>query len=271
MIDIHTHLLPGFDDGARNIAEAVEMAFQARDDGIEAAIATPHILEPGRPHREEILAAVAEMRAIFAERGVNLDLFPGAEILIDPALPELLAEGRLMTICDAGRHLLLELPLAEMPRYTESVVFELLTLGVTPILAHPERNRDLARDPRLLHRLVERGCLVQLSTGSIRGRFGREAERAARAFLREDLVHFLGTDAHGADHRRPLMAAAAAKAAEICGPEKARALVEENPRRLLDGLPIPSSGPESRRSTKARGVLGFFRRIGMALLPEYWK
>lgn len=245
MIDIHAHILPGFDDGAKNLAEAVEMAFQAQEDGIEAMIATPHIIEPNRAHREEILAAVARMRAIFAERGAALELLPGAEIHIDPSLPELLAEGQLMTLCDAGRHILLELPLAEMPRYTEDVIFELLTLGVTPILAHPERNRDLARDPRLLRRLVERGCLVQLSTGSIRGRFGREAEHAARVFLREDLVHFLGTDAHGADRRRPLMAEAAAMAAEICGPDKARILVEENPRRLLPDLRRLGHGTQS--------------------------
>ncbi|MGQ9778249.1 MAG: tyrosine-protein phosphatase [Bacillota bacterium] len=256
MIDIHAHILPGFDDGAKNIAEAVEMAYQAQEDGITAVVATPHILEPGRDHREEILAAVEKMRVVFAERGLRLALFPGAEIHIDPSLPELVAAGKVMTINDAGRYLLLELPLGEMPGYTEEVTFGLLTLGVTPIIAHPERNRDLARDVWLLRRLVEQGCLVQLSTGSIRGRFGREAERAAKLFLREGLVHFLGTDAHGADRRRPRMAEAAAKAAEVCGEEQAEALVEANPRAVLEGTPIPFLS-----EVTPQGAEGLFRQI----------
>ncbi|NLG83021.1 MAG: phosphotransferase [Firmicutes bacterium] len=271
MIDIHAHILPGFDDGAHSIAEAVEMAYQAYEDGITAAIATPHILDPRRDHREKILAAVEKMRVVFAERRARLEIFPGAEVHIDPCLPELVAAGKVMTMNDAGRYLLLELPLGEMPGYTEEVTFGLVPLGGTPIIAHPERNRDLARDVRLLRRLVEQGCLVQLSTGSIRGRFGREAERAAKVFLREGLVHFLGTDAHGADRRRPRMAEAAAKITEACGPEWARTLVEENPRRLLAGLPVQAEKVTPGSSSASRGVLGFLRRVGAAFLPRLWK
>ncbi|MGE5599089.1 MAG: CpsB/CapC family capsule biosynthesis tyrosine phosphatase, partial [Bacteroidota bacterium] len=123
----------------------------------------------------------------------------------------------------------------ELPRYTESVVFDLLSLGVTPIIAHPERNRDLARHPKLLQDLIERGCLAQVSTGSVRGRFGPEARRAAEAFLARGLVHLLGTDAHGPDRRRMIMAEARDLVAARHGTEFARALTADNPLAVLEG------------------------------------
>lgn len=235
MVDIHAHILPGFDDGAQTFAEALEMARQAADDGIKTIIATPHIIYPDRPHREKILLAVAALREYLAAEGVAIEILPGAEVHIAPDLGRLALARQVMTLCDAGRYLLLELPLGELPLFTEEVVFDLLTAGLTPIIAHPERNRDLAREPRLLRKLVDRGCLAQVSTGSVRGRFGREAQRAARRMLADGLIHFMASDGHGAERRRVLMAEARERVAEWCGVQTARALTSINPRMVAAG------------------------------------
>ena len=170
MVDLHAHILPGFDDGAQSAAEAVEMAYQAEQDGIGTIVATPHIIDPAPADRERILAAVDELQDRLAQGGIRIRLLPGAEIHITSSLVALAKQGRLMTLNDTGKYLLLELPLLEIPWFTETTIFGLLTAGITPIIAHPERNHELARRPDLLKRLVERGCLTQISSGSLRDR-----------------------------------------------------------------------------------------------------
>ena len=122
MVDIHAHILPGFDDGAQTFAEALQMARQAADDGIKTIIATPHIIYPDRPHREKILLAVAALREYLAAEGVAIEILPGAEVHIAPDLGKLALARQVMTFCDAERYLLLELPLGELPRFTEEAI-----------------------------------------------------------------------------------------------------------------------------------------------------
>ncbi|MGE5599732.1 MAG: CpsB/CapC family capsule biosynthesis tyrosine phosphatase, partial [Bacteroidota bacterium] len=110
MIDIHAHILPGFDDGAGTMAEAVEMARQASANGIATVVATPHILDPLRPHRDKILSTVTDLRAALRAAGIAVEILPGAEIHIEPEVARAVRDGAAMTIGDAGRHLLLELP-----------------------------------------------------------------------------------------------------------------------------------------------------------------
>lgn len=261
MIDIHAHILPGFDDGAATMAEAVEMACQARADGIGTIVATPHILDAAKPHREKILAGVRELQARLDEGRIAVRILPGAEIHIGPDVARMAAEGLAMTLCDAGKYLLLELPLNEMPRYTESVVFDLLSYGITPVLAHPERNRDLARDPRLVQSLVDQGCLTQISTGSIRGRFGTEARKAAETLIKRGLAHIMATDGHGSVHRRVMMAEARAKVASEHGQDLALDLTRRVPQAVIEGRVHDPRG--------ARPVRGGWRRLaGLKLAPD---
>jgi len=248
MIDIHAHILPGFDDGARNLAEAVEMACQARQDGIEAIVATPHILDPTVPHRARILAAVAALQERLDAEGIPMRILPGAEIHVGPDVAGMVAQGQAMTLCDGGRYLLLELPQNELPNYTGQVVFDLLTLGVTPIIAHPERNRDLARNPSQLEALVRRGCLTQISTGSVRGRFGPEARKAAEFYLAHGLAHLMATDGHGTYRRRVMMAEAHARVAASYGDQAAVDLTHNAPAAVIEGRayePPPAHPPRN--------------------------
>lgn len=249
MIDIHAHILPGFDDGARTFAEAAEMACQALEDGITEIVATPHVLDPDRTPRERIITAALALQDKLDADGIAVRIRPGAENHIRPDLPLLVREEKVMTLCDAGRYLLLELPLRELPLYTEQVVFDLLTLGVTPIIAHPERQCELARDPRKLEALVRRGCLAQISTGSVRGRFGREARRAAEIMLTRGLAHVLATDGHGADRRRIAMAEAGERVAGLFGDEFAAQLTAAGPEAIVRGRALECRAPASRART----------------------
>jgi len=157
----------------------------------------------------------------------RLRLLVGAEAYLDPALPELVGRGKILTLGDLGTHLLVELPLAEVPRWADEVLFSLALAGVTPVLAHPERCAGVRRRLEWLAAAVERGALVQVNGGSLTGAYGGEVARAAAGLVRRGLVHFLGSDAHGPD-RPALLAGAVVRAERIAGAGTARRLAWQN-------------------------------------------
>lgn len=147
MIDIHVHILPELDDGARNLEDALEMAGQACADGISAVVATPHVVSGLYPNaRETILEAVEHFSAIIEQRGIPLKIMPGAEYRLEPDLPDRLAGGELLTLNNSGRHLLVELPASHIPQYTDRVIYELLLQGVVTVIDHPERNAGFVKE-----------------------------------------------------------------------------------------------------------------------------
>ncbi|OPX90544.1 MAG: Tyrosine-protein phosphatase YwqE [Pelotomaculum sp. PtaB.Bin104] len=229
MIDIHSHILPGIDDGATSPAEAVAMARCAVAGGIRCMVATPHVTGQYPNVKEGILQAVKNFRQVLQEEGIFLDILPGAEYLLEPDLPGRLSRGELMTINDTGRYLLVELPATLLPDFTLPVFYELQLQGVTPIIAHPERNSVFARDPSALHELVGRGALAQLTAGSLSGLLGPLAAATARKFLAQSCAHFIASDAHAATGRAPELTHAFKKAARLAGEAQALSLVNENP------------------------------------------
>jgi protein-tyrosine phosphatase len=140
--------------------------------------------------------------------------------------------------------MLLEFPFHSMPPNVETAIFQILNAGVTPVIAHPERNRKIQEKPATLAHLIERGALAQLDAGSLTGSFGPEARRLAKRIIEAGLAHFIATDAHHQDRRRPVLSPAAAVAADWGGEEYARAMVEANPEALINNRAIPFQ-PES--------------------------
>lgn len=244
MIDIHAHILPGCDDGAAAEAEALAAARQALSFGVHSIVATPHII-PGvfDNTRERILAQVAQLQAVLTAAGVPVCVFPGAEYYLEPELPEKLDRGELLTLADQGRHLLVELPTAGVPPYAGQVLFDLLVRGVTPVLAHPERSRELVAEPERMYRLVAQGVLVQVTAGSLTGLFGREARAAAELFVRQHWVHFVASDLHGPGARLAALGEIPRKSPALMSNEALSLLLEENPRRVLEGQPIAVGTP----------------------------
>ena len=231
MIDLHTHILPGLDHGPGDWGEALEMCRIAVADGIATIAATPHVSEvfPNTPQRIE--AAAVELRQRLAEAGIPLAVVVGGDYHISPDL----SPRNVLTLGGNGRYFLLEFPYQLLPPRADAFIRVLLERGLLPIVTHPERTASLQRDWRRLEPLIKAGALVQVTAGSLLGEFGPAATAAAHRFLREGWVHLLASDAHWARQRSPRLAEGRAAAAKLIGDEAARALVEANPKAVLDG------------------------------------
>lgn len=224
MIDLHCHILPGLDDGARDDETALGMAWAAVHDGITDILATPHT-EDGvyRNSAKRIRAAVERLQQLFIEEQVPLRLHPGSEVHVHPELIDHLQSGQVMTIGDAGRYLLLELPMTNLPRVMERIFADLAGQGIRPVLAHPERNEVLQEQPeRLSAWIAEYGVLAQLTAGSVTGQMGKKLQCTALSFFQNRLAHIVASDAHDLKRRRPELRAAYLKLAALDLEEAAR-------------------------------------------------
>lgn len=257
MIDIHCHILPALDDGAKDEAAALEMARLALEDGVTTVVATPHMREGDfLNERSKILEAVEKFRSVLAREGLPLRLEAGSEVHLGPRLVERIQDKRLLTYADQGPYLLLECPYRNYPIRLSETVFELKLAGITPVIAHPERIQFFRDDPKRFEDLVHQGVLGQMTSSSLLGTFGKKIQVLAEDWVRRRLVHFLGSDAHDIKYRPPRLAEARDHWAALAGEEYARFAVEDYPRALLAGEPIdpPEVLPRTRRP-------GFFSRL----------
>lgn len=241
LIDIHTHILPGLDDGARSWDEAVAMARGAVKDGIEAVIATPHIYENSVITPEELCEKARQLQDMLGSQGIKLCVLPGAEVHLAIDLPDRFRDGNLQTLANGGRYLLVEFPFGSLPLYTDEVLFELQADGVIPIIAHPERNESVQKDPNRLYSMIRKGMLAQLTGSSLHGGFGSRVEYTAKLLLKHNLVHILASDGHRADRRRVLLGKASCSVADLAGHETAQAMTIVNPRRITQGKAVAVS------------------------------
>ena len=250
-VDIHCHLVPGIDDGAKSWQESLAMARMAVADGIETIVVTPHQLG-GYAHNsgEMIRQRTAELQRELDAHDILLRVLPGADVRIDNGMIEGLKNGSVLTLGDHRRHVLLELP-HEMYFPLEPVLDDLARAGMVGILSHPERNQGLLKQPALVESLVDYGCLMQVTAGSLTGTFGPNSRDMAEWMLGEGIVHFISTDAHGPRARRPLLGRAFQRTAEIAGEETAIALCSGNPAAIASGHDV-----EAVRRKTQRSVLG---------------
>lgn len=242
MIDIHTHILPGIDDGAMDEQEAVLMARAAVEEGIAVILATPHHASgrydnPG----QEIKKRVQALNLVLNGQEIPLKILPGQEVRIHQGLLEDLEQGNTIALADSN-YLLLELPSGYVPPYTEEIIHELRVLGITPIIAHPERNAELAASPSALMRLLERGALTQLTSHSVDGRFGRKLQKLCLQWCRQGMVHLISSDAHDiSDRPFGLNQAYSLISSQVS--DKAAAELKENAERLISRLEIRALQP----------------------------
>jgi protein-tyrosine phosphatase len=200
---------------------------------------------------DAVRRGVQELRAACAERGLELVILPGGDVRLEPELLATVDRAEVLTLADAGKYLLLELPLQTVPR-CEGLMFELSLRGITAILSHPERNLELWRKPDRLRDLVTRGCLVQVTADSLFGRFGPHAQRSAEMFLKDGLVHAVASDAHSPHGRWPEFRRAAEHLKGLVGEEGACQLLQGNPARIVRGEPLgvaTSKGTQGDPST----------------------
>lgn len=252
-VDIHCHLLPGIDDGSQSWEESLEMAEMAVADGFQAMIVTPHQLG-GFAHNdgETIRQRCLEFQQVLDEHRIKLRLLPGADVRIDTSMIPGLRSGQVLTLADRRQHVLLELP-HELYFPLEPVLQNLHMIGMVGILSHPERNQGILKQRQLLAPLVEKGCLMQVTSGSLLGTFGPASQELGEWMLAEGLVHFLATDAHGAKSRRPLMRRAFERVIELVGEETARRICCQYPAAVFEGRAVPGGRHRARKSS------GWFR------------
>ena len=243
MIDLHSHILPGLDDGARTLEEAVDIGRAAAADGITAIAATPHVREDYPTDPATMERGVAQLREALEEAGVNITLYPGGEV----ALEQLRSERRELRRFGLGGNpsfLLVEFPYFGWPLDLADRLFLLRLAGITPVLAHPERNADVQAAPGRLAALTDAGTLVQVTAASLDGRLGRSSQETGLELVEAGLAHMIASDAHHPGIRAVGMSAAV----EAVGDEVlARWLTEEVPRAIVENAHIPERPERARR------------------------
>lgn len=244
MIDLHSHILPGLDDGARTLEDALDMARAAIADGIEAVAATPHVRDDFPTAPEDMERAVEALRTGLARAGLTLRLLPGGEVSVDRLFlldPDTLAR---FGLGGNPRCLLVETPYVGWPLALPNALQALLERGVTPVLAHPERNADVQRDRELLRPLVQAGTACQITAASLDGRLGRQCRATALALVEDGLAHLVASDAHGPDVRGIGLSRAAAAVGDAT---LARWLTHEVPAAIVGGGALPDRPAAGRR------------------------
>ena len=238
-VDLHCHILPDWDDGPNTLEEALAMAQRAADAGMKIVAATPHVGRDFRRRKHKrpaqvIAQGVAELQNAINERGIALEILPGAEILlgsvdVQTRLPEELA----LTYGHKGKFALIESPFPTWPPFGWQVVQNMSGAGVTPVIAHPERYADVQQDPKIMEQIVGAGGVIQITADAILGHSGKPMRDCCFRLLRAGQVSLVASDAHSLKHSLPLDCVSRVR--ELVGERAARAIFVENPRRLLAG------------------------------------
>ena len=245
IFDLHTHILPGLDDGAADSSVSQAMLRIAAEAGTTDIFATPHVISGSwLPDWETILRAVDELNRRVAGHLPTITVHPGAEVAMDWSLLELLSSPGPYCL-GGGRFILVELPLGSLPTYADEFLFTLQTRDFLPVLGHPERNPDVKKDPSRLRHWLDRGIFVQMNASSLLGTMGSRTQATAVKLLEAGQVHFIGSDAHGVGVRRPDLREVSAMLGELLGSEGARRLLQDNPAQLLLGQPDDIYAPRA--------------------------
>jgi len=224
MIDIHCHLLPGVDDGARSWDVTLEMCRIAERDGVTHIVATPHANYEYRYDRALHLATLDELRTRFPSLAFSL----GCDFHLSyENIEDAMAHPGRYAIGDT-RYMLVELSEYSTHSVTQAL-YQLQTAGLTPIVTHPERNPFVLGQPHMIDVFCDAGCLIQITANSLTGFWGKPSQKLCEALLRKNMVHFIASDAHGLKNRPPMLSAARNAAARIIGADAAARLVNANP------------------------------------------
>jgi len=263
MIDLHSHLLPGIDDGSQNWDESLAMAQQAVGDGTTEIQITHHILDNSQYGKLEadILARYEEMQQRLQQAKINLQLHLACEIFYQPDME---LNHKISTFNNNGRYFLVEFPMQGIPRGVDETFFQLILDGKTPVLAHPERNAGFLKNPNRVYEFVQRGVLLQMNAGSLSGKYGDGVMALATALMNSRLIHFFGSDGHNTRSRKVCMGEDFKVVRDLWGDRVANRIFYENPRLALAGQevkipePVPVEAVKKRRSLNP---LQFLRKL----------
>lgn len=233
MIDMHSHILPGIDDGSRSIEESIQMIKEAKEAGFEAIVSTSHYIEESysasKMQRQELIDMLNDK---LQEENIKIEIYNGAEAYITPNLIKLIKEEKLPTLNNT-KYLLMELPMNSQIIYLNRMISDLVSSGIIPVIAHPERYSYVQENPKMLMELLEIGAIFQANYGSIVGSYGREAEKTIKRLLKNDMIHLLGSDCHRKNSIYTEMKPILKKLEKLIGKEKLEELTSINPQKVL--------------------------------------
>lgn len=254
MIDIHCHILPNIDDGAKNTEMALEMAKVAVSEGIDTIIASPHHRNGHFENdKSSILIHVENLNTLLDAEQIPLTILPGQETRIFGEMVDSFLDNELLSLNNSHQYLLVELSSSHVPRYINRLFFDLQQQGITPIIVHPERNTEIVENPEILYRLVKEGALTQVTAGSVTGHFGKKIQKFSINMINHHLTHFVASDAHNTTSRRFLLREAYEFIERECGSSH-RYLLQENPEFIVVGeMPIVEP-PEMMKRKKFLGI-----------------
>lgn len=241
MTDIHSHIIPNIDDGSQSLKESLEILERAEAIGITAIAATPHIYEPDyTPAKHaEMREGLGQLKAEAAKKGLKITLHLGYEIYLTETTHQFL-QTHDFSYNQTGKYVLIEMPMNVIPPYLLDTIFRLQLAGITPVIAHPERNRECQRKIHLLNRAIDMGALMQLDADSLLGGFGIQVRKTAEAFVFSKAYHLAGSDVHNLTTRKvDLLAQAKQRVMEMTRTESyANEIFVSNPSQVLNGQPV---------------------------------
>ena len=248
MIDIHNHILPGIDDGASDIEDSIEMARIALSEGFSGIVATPHYGRAGFFSDIQMARRLVEdLRQELAERGIDINIFPGMEVLVCPEVIDLLNSEKIIPVND-GIYILLELPAMTVPAGFNNLIKSVLNIGKKVIIVHPEKNMEVQRRSdyvfEILNAFQPGDVLIQVTADSLTGDSGLRALSTAKYLIENRMAHIIATDAHGSTARPPRIAEALDLAISLVGKDVAVKMVTEWPEKIVNGDSVIPDSPQ---------------------------
>ena len=239
MIDIHCHLMPGVDDGSKDLDETLAMFENAYTSGITSVILTPHYIKGTKYNlKNSAKRQVTEiLREALRRSDIDINVYYGNEVYIDDKLPEMIESGEVATLANS-RYILVELPVNAEDKNAGNVFFRLRSNGITPIIAHPERYIYFQKHPEKVMEYIKLGCLLQGNYMSLLGKYGKKAGKTLKLFLKNDLISFLGSDIHHAHNEYHLPEAEKAVLKIVKSEDKVQKLFIDNPEAIIKGKSI---------------------------------
>ncbi|MDN3451559.1 capsular biosynthesis protein [Planococcus sp. APC 3906] len=255
MIDTHSHILAGLDDGAATMEETLGLLEQAVEEGITGIIATPHGHHPNFPTDVPKMQLQLEAtRQLVLEKNLPLEIYSGQECRLSDKLPERLASGEALPLAES-RYVLLELPSNGVPAYTVQIIQELIASNYIPIIAHAERNQGIIEKPERLSKLLLHGAVAQVTAGSVAGTFGKAIQKTAMSLINANLIHVYGSDVHHLE-RRPFHFIEGLDYLEKKKLGDVAEILLENNERIVNNEQLIILEPQSIKITKWWDILG---------------
>lgn len=242
MIDLHCHIIPAIDDGSRNLEESKEMAKEAENSGFTHIFCTSHFMEEEYILKNKNQALLNKLREDLLRESIDVNLYNGNEVYISKGIISWIKKNKFQTL-NNSKYILMELPMAKKPSYTDEIVFQILLQGYTPIIAHPERYEFVQEDPNILIEFIKSGVLFQMNYGSIIGAYGKRVEKTATILLKSNMIHFFGTDTHRKNSIYTKMDKIILKIKKIIGEETFEKLSTLNPKTVAENKDLKITEP----------------------------